>query len=139
MPARRAETTAGAREWLARAAARQGDPDAPPADGPYWQALALRELGEEAAAGRSSVSSSQRPGTGSRAEVRIPYFATSLPTLLLFDDDLTARPPGGALPRGAGASGPRPAPIGAITFRGVLAERPDHLDAALRFAETTAD
>jgi tetratricopeptide (TPR) repeat protein len=125
-----------AREWLARAARPQGDPDGPAGDGPYWQALALRELGDqEAAQGRlrSLLVTSRAQG---RAEVRIPYFATSLPTLLLFDDDLTARArqearylEGLAL---LGLGRPRAA---RARFSALLAERPDHLDAALRLAD----
>ena len=111
-------------------------PTHPPADGPYWQALALRELGESRQPTRDWRSSSGAARQQTRAEVRIPYFATSLPTLLLFDDDLTAlahveaRYLEGLALLGMGrlrAAGTR--------FADVLAARPEHLEAALRFAE----
>jgi tetratricopeptide (TPR) repeat protein len=131
---------AEAQEWWTRAAAPQGDPDAPAADGPYWQALALRELGDADAAEarlKALLATAHRQAT---SEVRIPYFATSLPTLLLFDDDLSAlahveaRYLEGLALLGMGrtrAAGTR--------FADVLAARPEHLEAALRFAEMAVD
>ena len=47
---RAAGDESGASEWLERAAGPQGDPAAPAADGPYWQALALSALGRDEAA-----------------------------------------------------------------------------------------
>jgi len=77
--------------WLRLATERQGDPGAPPGEGEYWRALASRELGDEAAAAallRDLLGAARRRA---RTPVRIDYFATSLPTLLLFDDDLDER------------------------------------------------
>lgn len=125
-----------AQEWLERASRPQGDPDAPPGDGPYWQALALRELGDPAAADSRLAALLAAARQQARREVRIPYFATSLPTLLLFDDDLSERAhqearylEGLAL---LGMGKPRAAKS---RFRKLLEARPDHLDAALRIAE----
>ena len=57
----------------------------------YFQALALRELGNEEA-GREVLSSLARFADEKRKAVaKIDYFATSLPNLLLFDDDLEER------------------------------------------------
>jgi hypothetical protein len=127
---------AAARTWWQRAALPQGDPDGPAGDGPYWQALALRELGDpEAAEGRLDALA-RAARRQSRTEVRIPYFATSLPTLLLFEDDLTARAriearylEGLAL---LGRGRPRAA---WSRFSEVLAARPEHLEAVLRLAD----
>ncbi len=125
-----------AREWWARAAAPQGDPDAPAADGPYWQALALRQLGDADAAEARLQALQAAARRQARAVARIPYFATSLPTLLLFDDDLTARAQvearyleGLAL---LGMGRPRAA---WSRFTNVLAAHPEHLEAALRLTQ----
>ncbi len=77
--------------WLRRATEAQGDPAAPTGDGPYWQALALRELGQAEAAHERLAALADSAAEQATTQVRIPYFATSLPTLLLFDDDLSER------------------------------------------------
>jgi len=57
----------------------------------YFQALALRQLGDEEAA-RATLSRLARFAEKKREAVpKIDYFATSLPNLLLFDDDLDER------------------------------------------------
>lgn len=125
-----------ARAWFEAAAAAQGDPAAPAGDSLYWRALALRALGDERGAVallRSLRSASARQA---RVEVRIPYFATSLPTLLLFDDDLTLRAQQEArYLDGLAALGQGRSRAARARFRTLLAERPDHLEAALRLAE----
>jgi hypothetical protein len=69
------------------------------------------------------------------AEVRIPYFATSLPTLLLFDDDLSALAHVEArYVEGLALLGMGRARAAGTRFADVLAARPEHLEAALRFA-----
>ena len=80
-----------ARAWLVSAAARQGDARAPLGEPAYWRAQALRALGDDdAAAGllehllRSARQRATQPQT-------IDYFATSLPTFLVFEDDLDQR------------------------------------------------
>ncbi len=128
-----------ARAWLARAAEPQGDPDAPAGDGPYWQALALRELGESGVAETRLKALLAAARRQARAEVRIPYFATSLPTLLLFDEDLTARAHVEArYLEGLALLGLGRGRTAWSRFAGVLAERPEHLEAALRLAEIEA-
>ncbi len=126
----------GAREWLEQAARPQGDPQAPAADGPYWQALALRASGRDEAAAERLGALSEAAAGAARAVVSIPYFATSLPTLLLFDDDLSlrSRQEAGYLEGlallGVGRSG-----AAKNRFEQLLAARPDHLDAALRLRD----
>jgi hypothetical protein len=131
---------AGASRCWSLAAEPQGDPDAPPADGAYWQALALRELREaDAAEARLAglLAAARRQAT---SEVRIPYFATSLPTLLLFDDDLTALAHVEArYLEGLALLGLGRARAAGTRFADVLAARPEHLEAALRFAEMAVD
>jgi tetratricopeptide (TPR) repeat protein len=57
----------------------------------WFQALALRELGEEDAARVIFTELARFAEKKKTAVVRIDYFATSLPNLLLFDDDLDER------------------------------------------------
>jgi tetratricopeptide (TPR) repeat protein len=125
-----------AREWFDRAAQPQGHPDAAPGDGPYGQALALRELGRSAEAD-DRLHALLRPARAqARTDARIPYFATSLPTLLLFDDDLTLRARQDArYLEGLALLGLGRRRAARARFRTLLAERPDHLEAALRLAE----
>jgi hypothetical protein len=80
-----------ASEWLERAARPQGDPGAPPAAASYWRALAMRAQGD--ARGASRVLRALLVSARDRADatVRIDYFATSLPSFLLFEDDLPRR------------------------------------------------
>ncbi len=133
---RTAGDEAGAADWFARAAEPQGDPEAPAADGPYWQALALRALGDDAGADSRLAALAAAAAEQARAEVRIPYFATSLPTLLLFDDDLTLRSQQEALYLdGLALRGQGRAEAARTRFEELLAARPDHLDAALRLAD----
>ena len=80
-----------ARRWLDRAAAPQGDPAAPIGESAYWRALALQELGEDAAATGLLGVLLQAARARARTSIRIDYFATSLPALLLFDEDLDRR------------------------------------------------
>lgn len=88
----RASDEAGAAgEWLRRAASVQGDPRAVPGEATYWQAVALRELGDEPAATRLFAELLRSAHRALRAVVGIDYFATSLPTFLIFDDDPTLR------------------------------------------------
>jgi hypothetical protein len=68
--------------------------------------------------------------------VCIPYFATSLPTLLLFDDDLSLRAHQEALYLDGLALLARGRDSAAKTrFERLLSARPDHLDAALRLGD----
>jgi tetratricopeptide (TPR) repeat protein len=57
----------------------------------YFQALALRELGNDEAAQDVLSSLARFAEEKRKAVANIDYFATSLPNLLLFDDDLEER------------------------------------------------
>ena len=57
----------------------------------YFQALALRELGKNEAARTVLLSLAEHASNQMKAEPKIDYFATSLPNLLLFNDDLKRR------------------------------------------------
>lgn len=57
----------------------------------YYSALALRELGRRAEAKRLLEGLRAHARERMRTPAKIDYFATSLPTMLLFEDDLTAR------------------------------------------------
>lgn len=57
----------------------------------YYSALALRRLGKKAAADKLLRALLAYAQTLAKTEAKIDYFATSLPTMLLFDDDLQAR------------------------------------------------
>jgi hypothetical protein len=56
-----------------------------------WQAEALRARGQDAEARALLQQLLRDARRRAREEVRIDYFATSLPALLLFDDDLSRR------------------------------------------------
>lgn len=57
----------------------------------YFQGLALRQLGNEEAAEDVLLELAQFGEEKSKSVAKIDYFATSLPNLLLFDDDLENR------------------------------------------------
>ncbi len=136
---RAAGQAAQARQQLERAALTQGDPEAPAGDGPYWQALAQRELGDGASAEAclTGLLRAARRQAGSHA--RIPYFATSLPTLLLFEDDLTeASRREARYLEGLALMGMGRRRAAWTRFAEVLSARPEHLEAALRLAELDA-
>jgi hypothetical protein len=57
----------------------------------YFSALALQRLGRRAAAARLLHALLAYARELARTPARIDYFATSLPTMLLFEDDLQAR------------------------------------------------
>ena len=129
----------GAAEWYERAGQPQGDPAAAPSDALYWRALALRELGQTEAARDLLAALADAAAEQATAQVRIPYFATSLPTLLLFDDDLSQRSQQEALYlEGLAALGHGRTTAAATCFRKLLAVRPDHLEARLRLADLAA-
>jgi tetratricopeptide (TPR) repeat protein len=124
------------RAWLERAASPQGDPADPEGEARYWRALALRALGREAEATAALEDMRREARRGQRAEARIPYFATSLPTLLLFDDDLTARVRlEAAWLEGLALLGLGRARAGSRALRAVLRVDPAHQGAVLRLRE----
>ncbi len=57
----------------------------------YYSALAWEKLGQRAKAKKLFRNLLAYAGRLQKAEAKIDYFATSLPTILLFDDDLQAR------------------------------------------------
>jgi len=57
----------------------------------YYAVLALRRLGDETAADALAHALGNYAGELRRSHATIDYFATSLPTMLLFEDDLDAR------------------------------------------------
>ena len=57
----------------------------------YYSALALRRLGQNAEAARLLKALLAHAKTLAKSKAKIDYFATSLPTMLLFEDDLQAR------------------------------------------------
>jgi tetratricopeptide (TPR) repeat protein len=77
--------------WLASAAAPQGDARAPLGEPTYWQARALRALGDEDGATDLFERLLQSARQRAAQPQTIDYFATSLPTFLVFEDDLDHR------------------------------------------------
>ena len=80
-----------AQAWLTLAATPQGDPRAPLGEPAHWQAQALRALGDDKAATglwEQLLLSARQHAAQPQA---IDYFATSLPTFLVFADDLGHR------------------------------------------------
>lgn len=59
-----------------------------PSEATYWRALALRRLGREAAARTLLIQLRDAARRQLASKARIDYFATSLPTFLLFDADI---------------------------------------------------
>ena len=57
----------------------------------YYRALALRALGDENAAVQLLTGLKQYAAAREKAELKIDYFATSLPNFLLFEDDIGQR------------------------------------------------
>jgi tetratricopeptide (TPR) repeat protein len=87
----------GARRALERAAdpRTSHDPTTVPvpelSEASYWRARALERLGDRDGSCRILRDLRSAARRQAHAEVRIDYFATSLPTLLLFEDDLGRR------------------------------------------------
>ncbi|HMD60084.1 MAG TPA: DUF5107 domain-containing protein, partial [Opitutaceae bacterium] len=132
---RRSGDIAGAREHWEKAARFRGDfQDMSPrgfSEMTYYSALSLRSLGRRAEANRllrDLLAYSKRPA---RKPAAIDYFATSLPTMLLFEDDLRERQKTAALFLAAQAQlglGRRAA--GLRLLREVLRRDPSHAFAA---------
>jgi tetratricopeptide (TPR) repeat protein len=87
--------TKGSREHLGRAARFRGDFQAmsvrPVSEMTYYSALALRSLGEKAQANKLLREVLGHARQLAREPAKLDYFATSLPTMLLFEDDLRER------------------------------------------------
>ncbi len=84
-----------ARQWWTRAAAARGDFQqmavTPYSEMTLYTILALRELGKKQAAEKLIRAVSDYAKQLEHAPAKIDYFATSLPTLLLFEADLQAQ------------------------------------------------
>lgn len=84
-----------ARKWWTRAAEFKGDFQEmsviPFSELTYFQAYALKRLGRESEATALLKALDNYAQELSQTRAKIDYFATSLPTMLLFDDDLQAR------------------------------------------------
>jgi tetratricopeptide (TPR) repeat protein len=77
--------------WLKSAATYQGEKGAPPGEPAYWRALAIRALGDETGATTLLEELLRSARRRARQPQRIDYFATSLPSFLIFEDDLDLR------------------------------------------------
>ena len=81
--------------WWQKAASRREDFSnmsvQPVSDMTYWSALALRCLGREADAHALFLSIENHANTLEKESPKIDYFATSIPTMLLFQEDLARR------------------------------------------------
>jgi tetratricopeptide (TPR) repeat protein len=111
------------RQWERAAAAHAGSNDMT-----YYRALALRNLGREPEAISLLADLLDFASRQMAAEVKIDYFATSLPNFLLFDDDLQKRNRTESLYlRGLAKLGLRQTEESAAEFREVLALDVNHL------------
>lgn len=125
-----------ARRWLAAAATPQGDPAMPPGESLYWRALATRELGDEDGAAALLRELRNAARRKARDPVAIDYFATSLPSFLLFEDDLAARNRvEAAYLAGLAEAGLGNHRAARRRFREVLDADPNHAGAAARTRE----
>ena len=81
--------------WWWKAASRHKDFQnmsvQPVSDMTYWSALALRRLGRDAEAHALFLSIETHANTLENESPKIDYFATSIPTMLLFREDLVRR------------------------------------------------
>lgn len=82
---------AKAEEWWRRAAKQSGDPQAGASEMSYWCALAHQRLGESTEAASLFRTILDYSCQLENSEPKIPYFATSLPAMLLFEEDLRRR------------------------------------------------
>jgi tetratricopeptide (TPR) repeat protein len=97
----------------------------------YFQALSLRKLGNEVAAQDVFQTLAEFAAKQLATQPRIDYFATSLPNLLLFDDDLSKRNQVDSLLLSALASdGLGREAEALLQLEQVVAEDPNHMFAA---------
>jgi tetratricopeptide (TPR) repeat protein len=87
--------TQEAQRWWARTAQQEGDFQQMSvldvSDMTFWTGLALQRLGRQAEAASLFQRILDRAGELEHSEPRIDYFATSLPAMLLFSEDLARR------------------------------------------------
>jgi len=101
----------------------------------YYQALALRKLGDEKAARETLLKLLDDASRQESAEVKIDYFATSLPNFLLFEDDLQKRNrTEGLFLAGLAHAGLGEQDQAELKFRQVLAQDVNHLWARLELS-----
>ncbi|HEY1648799.1 MAG TPA: DUF5107 domain-containing protein [Terracidiphilus sp.] len=81
--------------WWRRAASRQGDfvqmQVCAVSETTFWSGMAFERLGETSQANRLFLEIAEYADNLERETPKIDYFATSLPTMLLFEEDLTER------------------------------------------------
>jgi tetratricopeptide (TPR) repeat protein len=82
---------AEAHSWFALAAQAQGEAGTLAGEPAYWRAQARRALGDEASAVSLLEALIESAGRRATEPQTTDYFATSLPTFLVFDDDLDHR------------------------------------------------
>ncbi|MES2221543.1 MAG: DUF5107 domain-containing protein [Acidobacteriota bacterium] len=84
-----------ANTWWTKAASRRGDFQQmsvqPVSDMTYWSALALQRLGRQSEAHAIFLSIENHAAALENQSPKIDYFATSIPTMLLFREDLARR------------------------------------------------
>jgi tetratricopeptide (TPR) repeat protein len=84
-----------ARSWWTRAAYNAGDFQEmsvkPHSEMTYYNAIALKRLGKDNEARSSLLELQQYASELAKKQPKIDYFATSLPSMLLFEDDLQKR------------------------------------------------
>jgi tetratricopeptide (TPR) repeat protein len=126
---------ARAREWWRRASESRGDFQEMSvrsySEMTYYSALSLERLGRAAAARKLLRELGAHARRLARTPAKIDYFATSLPTMLLFDDDLDHRQQTTALFLQAQcAAGLRQWPKARRFLSAILARDPSHAAAA---------
>jgi tetratricopeptide (TPR) repeat protein len=128
----RAHSLAGRHDEAQAAWRRAADTHAETDMFAYYRALALRSLGNHTAAEALLRHLHAFAGKAMHAEVKIDYFATSLPNFLLFEDDIEERNRIDCLLlRGLAGIGLGLPADGAADLRQVLAMDPYHLIARL--------
>ena len=92
---KRASDRDNARSWLERAVRQRGDFQQMSvreiSSMTYWTGLAMRQLGQESEARKLFQKIFDYSLALEATEPKIDYFATSLPTMLLFEEDLSLR------------------------------------------------
>jgi tetratricopeptide (TPR) repeat protein len=131
---------AEARSWWRRAAEARGDFQEMSvrafSEMTYFSARSLEKLGESAAAKKLFRALRAHADRLARTRAQIDYFATSLPTMLLFDDDLDRRQQTTALfLRAQADAGLGRTAAARQQLRGVLRRDPSHGAAADLLAE----
>jgi tetratricopeptide (TPR) repeat protein len=113
--------------------------ETPPSRMTYYRALAMKELGEEGASVRQLEGLLAFTEKQEYSEVKIDYFATSLPNFLIFEDDLQKRSRVECMfLKGLAYLGLEQTSEAKRAFRDVLALDPNHLWAQEELAVLTS-